>query len=252
MISELKLSNSIVVNARAEDAAHDSTQREQYDVAIARAVAEMPTLSEYLLPFVKIGGLAIAMKSQNVQAEIDHAEAAIKTLGGQFKQIVPVIIPGGGGAVTAGVLASSKADQTELLLTGHDSSLTRFANNVIHQNVAETNAQIRVRVAFGKRVGVAGFGLGAHRGAQIMLAKLGLNPDTDVTMLQIGGDPLEYHHSDREHVRAGVQARTQLEALQIAEILPCRSWRATQPASKPTQASNGRISAHQPHLAWAS
>jgi NitT/TauT family transport system substrate-binding protein len=41
----------------------------------------------------------------------------------------------------------------------------------------------------GKRVGVAGFGLGAHRGAQIMLAKLGLNPDTDVTMLQIGGDP---------------------------------------------------------------
>lgn len=41
----------------------------------------------------------------------------------------------------------------------------------------------------GKRVGVAGFGLGAHRGAQIMLAKLGLNPDTDVIMLQIGGDP---------------------------------------------------------------
>jgi len=41
----------------------------------------------------------------------------------------------------------------------------------------------------GKRVGVAGFGLGAHRGAQIMIAKLGLNPDTDVVMLQIGGDP---------------------------------------------------------------
>jgi ABC-type nitrate/sulfonate/bicarbonate transport system substrate-binding protein len=41
----------------------------------------------------------------------------------------------------------------------------------------------------GKRVGVAGFGLGAHRGAQIILTKLGLNPDTDVTLLQIGGDP---------------------------------------------------------------
>src|SRR5512143_1038508 len=88
IINELKLSNSLVVNARAEDAAHDAAHREQYDVAIARAVAEMPTLSEYLLPFVKIGGLAIAMKSQNVQAEIDHTEAAIKTLGGQFKQIV--------------------------------------------------------------------------------------------------------------------------------------------------------------------
>src|ERR1041384_2993942 len=41
----------------------------------------------------------------------------------------------------------------------------------------------------GKRVGVAGFGLGAHRGAQVMISKLGLNPDTDVLMLQIGGDP---------------------------------------------------------------
>ena len=55
-------------------------------------------------------------------------------------------------------------------------------------------------ISKGKRVGVAGFGLGAHRGAQIILAKLGLNPDTDVTMLQIGGDPtrlaalLERHH----------------------------------------------------------
>src|SRR5512135_3556587 len=94
MITELKLTNSIVVNARAEDAAHAVAHREQYDVAIARAVADMPTLSEYLLPFVKIGGLAIAMKSKDIRAETDRAEAAIKTLGGQFKQIVPVIIPG--------------------------------------------------------------------------------------------------------------------------------------------------------------
>jgi 16S rRNA (guanine527-N7)-methyltransferase len=94
MIDELKLQNVNVVNARAEDAAHDVAYREQYDVAIARAVAEMPTLSEYLLPFVKIGGLAIAMKSNDTQQETDRAEAAIKTLGGQLQQIVPVIIPG--------------------------------------------------------------------------------------------------------------------------------------------------------------
>jgi 16S rRNA (guanine527-N7)-methyltransferase len=94
MITELKLSNSIVVSARAEDAAQDVAHREQYDVAIARAVAEMPTLSEYLLPFVKLGGLAIAMKSKDVQAEIDRAEVAIKTLGGQVKQLVSTAIPG--------------------------------------------------------------------------------------------------------------------------------------------------------------
>lgn len=94
MIDELKLSNAKVVNARAEDAAHNPIYREQYDVAIARAVAELPTLSEYLLPFVKLGGLAIAMKSKDVQAEIDRAEVAIETLGGQLKQIVPVNIPG--------------------------------------------------------------------------------------------------------------------------------------------------------------
>jgi 16S rRNA (guanine527-N7)-methyltransferase len=94
MIAELKLSNSIVVNARAEDAAHNVAHREQYDVAIARAVAEMPTLSEYLLPFVKIGGVAIALKSKDIQQETDRAEAAIKMLGGQLKQIVPVTIPG--------------------------------------------------------------------------------------------------------------------------------------------------------------
>ncbi len=94
MIDELKFQNVNVVNARAEDAAHDVAYREQYAVAIARAVAELPTLSEYLLPFVKIGGVAIAMKSKDVQAEIDRAEVAIKTLGGQLKQIVPVTIPG--------------------------------------------------------------------------------------------------------------------------------------------------------------
>ncbi len=94
LIGELKLQNVNVVKARAEDAAHDIAHREQYNVAIARAVAELPTLSEYLLPFVKIGGVAIAMKSKDVQEETDRAEAAIKTLGGQLKQIVPVIIPG--------------------------------------------------------------------------------------------------------------------------------------------------------------
>lgn len=94
MIDELQLTNVFVVNARAEDAGHDPEQREAYDVAVARAVADLPALVEYLLPFVKIGGIAIAQKSKEVHGEVLNAEAAISTLGGQLKQIVPMAIPG--------------------------------------------------------------------------------------------------------------------------------------------------------------
>ena len=52
-------------------------------------------------------------------------------------------------------LASSQADQTEVLILGHDRQLTRFANSYIHQNVAESDVQLRVRVVLGKRIGVA-------------------------------------------------------------------------------------------------
>ncbi|MGB8648566.1 MAG: TldD/PmbA family protein [Anaerolineae bacterium] len=57
--------------------------------------------------------------------------------------------------LTQQALAFSKADQTEVLVTATDSALTRFANNAIHQNVAESNASVRVRVVLGKRIGVA-------------------------------------------------------------------------------------------------
>ena len=57
--------------------------------------------------------------------------------------------------ITNQVLALSKADQTEVIFRGTDSALTRFANNAIHQNVAETNTEIRVRVVYGKKIGVA-------------------------------------------------------------------------------------------------
>ena len=66
--------------------------------------------------------------------------------------------------------------------------IASFSNSLQYRLVVRPDIRT-VTDLKGKRVGVAGFGLGAHRGAQIMLAKLGLNPDTDVTMLQIGGDP---------------------------------------------------------------
>lgn len=58
-------------------------------------------------------------------------------------------------AILEGVLARSKADQAEVLYLGKDSHLTRFANSTIHQNVSESNAEVRVRAVLGKRVGVA-------------------------------------------------------------------------------------------------
>ena len=66
--------------------------------------------------------------------------------------------------------------------------IASFANALQYRFVVRPNIRNLADLK-GKRVGVAGFGLGAHRGAQIILARLGLNPDTDVTMLQIGGDP---------------------------------------------------------------
>ena len=66
--------------------------------------------------------------------------------------------------------------------------IASFANALQYRFVVRPEIKTVVDLK-GKRIGVAGFGLGAHRGAQIILTKLGLNPDTDVTMLQIGGDP---------------------------------------------------------------
>ena len=94
VVGALELDGVYVVNARAEDAARDAAHRERYDVAVARAVAEAPTLVEYLLPFVKVGGCALALKSGEVDAEVERAGAAIATLGGRLQRIAPVSVPG--------------------------------------------------------------------------------------------------------------------------------------------------------------
>lgn len=92
--TELKLYNVTVVNARAEDAGRDPDHREAYDVAVARAVADLPVLAEFLLPFVKVGGVAIAQKSKDIGAEVDRADTAILLLGGLNADVVRVTVPG--------------------------------------------------------------------------------------------------------------------------------------------------------------
>ncbi len=72
-----------LVHARAEDGGHDPALREQFDVATARAVANLPVLCEYCLPFVKVGGLFLGMKGPAGDEELSAAETAIKRLGGK-------------------------------------------------------------------------------------------------------------------------------------------------------------------------
>jgi 16S rRNA (guanine527-N7)-methyltransferase len=92
-IDALGLQNAHIVHQRAEDAGRDDGQRAKYDVAIARAVARLPSLLEYLLPLTKTGGLCIAMKGSSAQQEADDASAALKLLGGAIEALTPVHLP---------------------------------------------------------------------------------------------------------------------------------------------------------------
>lgn len=85
-----------VVHMRAEDAGHDSSFREQFDIATARAVSNLRDLSEYCLPFVKVGGSFISMKGADAKAEWEIGENAAKTLGGELKAFETYELPGCG------------------------------------------------------------------------------------------------------------------------------------------------------------
>lgn len=93
VIEENQLTNIQAVHGRAEDFAREKTHREAYDIGIARAVAALPVLCEYILPFVKKGGLFIAMKGSEVQQELKQAEKAISILGGVLKEVKHFQLP---------------------------------------------------------------------------------------------------------------------------------------------------------------
>jgi 16S rRNA (guanine527-N7)-methyltransferase len=94
VVDVLGLENVDVVCARAEDLGQKAAHREMYDWAVARAVANLNVLSEYLLPFVKIGGTILAQKGESGPAEAQSAEKAMKLLGGKLKKLIPVNLPG--------------------------------------------------------------------------------------------------------------------------------------------------------------
>jgi 16S rRNA (guanine527-N7)-methyltransferase len=94
IVRVLGLENVEVIQARAEDLGQKAEHREKYDCAVARAVAQMNVLVEYLLPLVKIGGMVLAQKGESAPAEAQEAEKAMKLLGGKLKQLLPVNLPG--------------------------------------------------------------------------------------------------------------------------------------------------------------
>ncbi|MGB7874814.1 MAG: 16S rRNA (guanine(527)-N(7))-methyltransferase RsmG [Anaerolineales bacterium] len=94
ILSILGLEGVEVINSRAEDLGQIREHREGYEWGIARAVANMRVLSEYLLPLVQVGGSMLAQKGESGPAEVHSAENAIKLLGGEMRQLLPVTLPG--------------------------------------------------------------------------------------------------------------------------------------------------------------
>jgi 16S rRNA (guanine527-N7)-methyltransferase len=94
MISKLGLNGIEIITARAEELGLQPEHREQYEWAVARAVASLPVLVEYLLPLVRIGGRVLAQKGESGPAELLAAGNAIRILGGQTRQLIKVTLPG--------------------------------------------------------------------------------------------------------------------------------------------------------------
>ncbi|GAB4491002.1 MAG: 16S rRNA (guanine(527)-N(7))-methyltransferase RsmG [Anaerolineales bacterium] len=94
IVQTLGLESVEVLIARAEDAGRDPKHREKYDWAVARAVANLPVLAEYLLPLVRVGGGMLAQKGESGPAEAQAAEHAFKLLGGCMRQLISVELPG--------------------------------------------------------------------------------------------------------------------------------------------------------------
>ena len=93
VVDKLELKNVVTLHSRAEDAGSDKKYRGRYDVATARAVASLPVLCEYCLPFVKTGGAFIAMKG-HVEEELEESTKAIIKLGGSVETVKKFVLPG--------------------------------------------------------------------------------------------------------------------------------------------------------------
>lgn len=94
VINGLGLKDIETIHGRAEDYGRMPSYREQYDLCVSRAVANISTLSEYCMPFVKVGGYFISYKSGKIEEELKQGKSAIKLLSGKTEDVVAFLLPG--------------------------------------------------------------------------------------------------------------------------------------------------------------
>lgn len=94
VIDLLELNDIKAIHGRAEDYAKQAEYREQYDICVSRAVANLATLSEYCLPYVKVDGLFVPYKSGEIDEELKSSEKAVSILGGKVEEVVKFQLPG--------------------------------------------------------------------------------------------------------------------------------------------------------------
>ena len=93
VIKELNLEKITAIHSRIEDYGRNKEYREKYDIVTARAVANLSTLSEYMLPMTKINGQSICMKGPDIEEEIENGKKAVKILGGEIKKVEKLELP---------------------------------------------------------------------------------------------------------------------------------------------------------------
>lgn len=94
VITQLELLDITAVHSRAEEGAKNVLYREQFDISVSRAVANLSTLVEYCMPFVKVGGYFIAYKSGDIEEEAQKAKKAVSILGGKIERVEKMLLPG--------------------------------------------------------------------------------------------------------------------------------------------------------------
>lgn len=94
VISQLGLTEIRTIHGRAEEYARKEEYREQFDLCVSRAVANLSTLSEYCLPYIQVGGMFVPYKSGEIDDEVKQSKKAVRILGGNIKKVMKFELPG--------------------------------------------------------------------------------------------------------------------------------------------------------------
>ncbi len=122
---KLLLSNIKPLSARAEETAHDPAHRESYDTVLSRAVSKLNILCELCLPYLRLGGSFIAMKTSSVSTELDESLPVIKILGGTMAGNIPITLAGVDGEIKHTLLIIQKTSKTPAMYPRNYSQISK-------------------------------------------------------------------------------------------------------------------------------